>query len=73
MDERMHAVHDHIEALHAEAEAARAAHPVTDDAADRRNGGRSLRRRAGHALIALGTVLEGRPDECEGCPEAAGA
>ena len=73
MDERMQAVRDHIQALHAEAEAARVARPApATDPVDYR-GGTSLRQRAGHALIALGTILEGRPEECHGCPEAVSA
>jgi hypothetical protein len=73
MDERMHAVHDHIEALHAEAEAARLARRAEPAEPADHQGGGSIRQGAGHALFALGTMLEGRAEECDGCPEGATA
>lgn len=69
MDERMHAVHDHIAALHAEAAAERTAGEGRnrDDAPPP---GPGLRRRAGRALMALGEFVEGRRDvESEPCPD----
>ena len=73
MDERMRAVHDHIEALHAEADASRAAGRAAPIERADRGGSGLIRQRMGHALIALGTMLEGRVEECEGCPDGATA
>ena len=73
MDERMHAVYDHIEALQAEARAARVARrPAPTEPADRAGRG-SIRQQARRALIALGTMLQGRAEDCEGCPDGATA
>ena len=71
MDERMYAVHDRIEALHAEATAVRLARRRAPTEPADRAGRASVRRRAGQVLIALGTMLQGRADECEGCQDGA--
>ena len=69
MDERMYAVREHIDALHAQADAERLAHHHETEPVSEGHAGGSIRQRAGHALVALGTLLEGRRDECEGCPD----
>ena len=67
MEERMHAVHDHIAALMAEADAER----LVRRTRPRRSHGLTLgiRHRAGRALIALGALVEGPPVECDPCPD----
>lgn len=69
MDERMHAVHDHITALHAEAAAERAVR-AGHAQGYAPHAGPGLRRRAGRALKALGEIVEGRRDlDCEPRPD----
>jgi hypothetical protein len=77
MDERMHAVHDHITRLHHEAAAERAARAAVATSGASGGGERTgfvtaLRRRAGRALVALGALVEG-PTDCEACPEGLAA
>jgi hypothetical protein len=67
MEERMHAVHDHIASLMAEADAERIARSARPGR--RRRLGLGLRQRAGRALVALGALVEGPPVECETCPD----
>ena len=69
MNERMYTVREHIDALHAQADAERLAHHHEDEPIATTNVGGSIRQRAGHALVALGTLLEGHRDECENCPD----
>jgi hypothetical protein len=73
MDERMTVVREQIAALRAEADAERLAHRPTQNDREGAASGRSLRQRAGQALVRFGTSLEGQVDDCDGCPEGAPA
>ena len=70
MEERIHRVQDHIPALRAEASPerlVRAGRLRSPHGRRRPTRAHLLRRRAGHALMALGALVEGRQD-AEGCP-----
>ena len=69
MEERTHAVHDHIASLIAEADAERLARRTRPSRSRRLTLG--IRQRAGRALIALGALVEGPPVECDTCPDGA--